>query len=417
MSRTMTKLVSDLRTDLGDVGTTERIWSQDELERSINRAISDLSRYLPDEATTDITLTALLIKDKVSLDISTLAGLIRVRRIEYPTGQVPQSFCQYDIFGDYLYIVGMGEGSGQESLSIGQKLRIYYDTYHTIPTPTAAGSIPPFLEDTVLQAAAAYSLFQRAVKLGHVVKEDIDAARSALGAASTALNKVATYLENNTGEDAKGWLTKITTDIASLRTAITTSLDALNTYLDAVAGDATAADGIRNSYIGTVNYVDGASAPSIKKYLTDAATSLANVNAGGEGQEVPNTYRSFSQTTRDGLVAAHERDREFLAGNATLRTNAAMIYAQESAQRLSNLRSYIEQAEAWGRIASGFVAEAQQRIADAAQYISVISGGLALMERIHNEATDRRNEVWSIWRDRTQLIGDFAQASMRQMAG
>ena len=515
-------------------------------------------------------------KSQIGIDISDLTDLIRVHRVEYPVGSIPQSFVPTDVFGKYLVVSGSGESDPQERMAEGQQYRIYYDAKHHPPGEYTPGTAPTFLEDTVLLASAAYALFLYVLKLEHQAATDFASARTELSsithvawgtaltnagtqatAAATALAKVATYLEtntsenakhwltkittdiaglrtailtaqdaantkldtgsftdlathlaaadtalgkvntylvSNTNEDAKGWLTKITTDIAALRTAIATAVDAANTYLDAVAGDATAADAVRVNYMGTTaNYVDGATDPGIKKYLTDGDAFLNAISDGGEGQEVPLAYREYANAVRNALVTPHERDREFKANNATLRTNAAMIFAQEAAQRLSNLRTYIEQAEGWGRIASGFVEEATQRIAEAAQivnreavitsqaegyireatsrldnlrtyveqadswgriattfigeaaqrissaeiyiaeassrladmdrylaeadrYTTLANQNMALADKFRDDAIERRNESWSIWRDRTGWIGDYSMASMRQIS-
>lgn len=417
--RTMLRLISDLRLDLKD---DSNLWSPDELERAITKSISDLSRFLPRELILDITLASDDITDYVSIDLAGyinaddgMEGMIRVRRVEYPTGEIPQSFCQHDVFGTLLTITGMGESSEQERLSVGKTIRIYYDAPHIIPSHDEAGSVPAFLDDTILLASSAYALFQYALKFMHQSDVDMTAAGLALAACGVALDKVSVYLTNNAGEDAKSWLTKITTDIANLRTAVSASLNSAQAYLIAVDADTDAADSARANYIPT--YVDGASAPSSKKYLTDGAALLNKIADGGEGQEVPLAYREYARSVAEALVGPHEEDRRLLAQNATLRTNAAMVYAQEVAQRISNLRSYIEQATAWGEIAGMFIREAEQRLAEAVHYSTTGTQAMLLAERFQVIATDRRNEVWSIWRDRTQLIGDYSQSSMRQMPG
>lgn len=318
-------------------------------------------------------------------------------------------------------------------------------------------------------------------------------AATAITATIAALDKVNTFLQNNTNEDSKFWLTKITTDIANLRTAIVTALDALNTYADAVATDLTAADNARANYMGaTANYVDGGVAPDIKKYLDDGDAKLDTVTIGGESERTPEMYAQYARATKDSLVAAHEQDRQFKLQNATARTNAALAYMQEAAQRLSNLRTYIEQADAWGRVAAGFVNEAVQRLsivenvvkrevarqteaheyilesnsrmdklrtyieqslayariaedfvaeanqrvatgrgyideatarlnemgqylAEADRYTTIAVQDMALSDRFRAEANLRRDEAWSIWRDRKTYIGDFSSSATRQM--
>lgn len=421
MAKDLTAILQNLRTDLSDVAEEE--WEATELERSVERAVSDLSRFVPRELIFDLTLTSDIIEDKVMIDLSDyineddgMEELIRVQRVEFPTDQVPQVFCQFDIFAKMLTITGFGEAEGQEALSA-QEIRIYYDSPHVMPEDDEPGTIPVFLENTVILAAAAYALFQRALNYIQQSGTDFASARTALTSASTALAKVTTYLEDNTNEDSKHWLTKITTDIAGLRTAILAAVDACNAYLDSVAGDLTAADTVKADYMGTTNYLDGGSAPDVKKYLDDGDALLNTIADGAEQQGVPLAYAQYAAVTRSALIAPFEEDRRFLAQNATSRTNAAMIYAQEAAQRLSNLRSYIEQAGAWGRIAAGFIAEAEQRLADSIQYANIANYNMQLADRFREQAVERRNEAWSIWRDRTQYIGDFSGSSVRQMPG
>ena len=417
MAKDLDQMKTDLRVDLSDVAETA--WSVAELERAIERSVADLSRFLPRELTFDLDLTSSNIEEDVRIDLSDyideedgMVGFIRVHRVEYPTDRVPQKFVSYELFGNKLTITGLEESTGQQVLSTNETMRIYYDAPHIMPEDDEPGTIPVFLENTVLLAASAYALFQRAVNFMHQADTDFTSARTQLAAAATALAKVATYLENNSDEDSKYWLTKITTDIGRLRTAILTALDACNAYLDSVATDLTAADAA-NGYINT--YVEGTSAPASKKYLDDGDAHLNAIADGGEGQEVPHAYRQFAQSVADAIVAPLQRNRELLAQNATTRTNAAMIYAQESAQRLSNLRSYVEQANAWGQIARDFISEAEQRLGDAIQYTNVANNNLTLADRFKENAIERRNEAWSIWRDRTQYIGDFSQAPVRQM--
>jgi len=553
--KTLNTTLSDLRTDLSDISEDE--WTATELERAVEKSVSDLSRFLPRQLTFDITLTSDIIENYHTIDLNDyidevdgMAGFIRVHQVEYPANKNPQCFVSFVVFANLLTITGLSEVEGQGALSSGNVLRIYYEAPHTMPEDEEPGSSPPFLDNTIILAASAYALFQRALNYIQQSGTDYASARTALSSADTAqtavgtaltnlkkyldnnsekdaigvlkdifddaadlrtaiataldaaaaeiasgdpgtnitnmlvdadaeLDKVSTYLEDNTNEDAVYWLTKLTTDIAGLRTAVGTALDALNTYLDGVATDLSAADGAKEDYMGTDNnYVDGGVVPDVSKYLTLGDDKLNTLNEGGEGQEVPLAYAEYARYVRENLVSPHEKNRELLAQNATSRTNAAMIYAQEAAQRLSNLRSYIEQAAGWSDIARGFLdkagkyvdmanqlanaesiivnraasyigeaesrinnlrsyieqadkyvmvsstfaREAEDRIADintylqeAAQYESIASANLTLADKFKEHAMERRDEAWTIWRDRTNLIGDFSYSSRRQM--
>ncbi|KKK77809.1 hypothetical protein LCGC14_2849870, partial [marine sediment metagenome] len=259
---------------------------------------------------------------------------------------------------------------------------------------------------------------------------DEDSSRTALAAANTghtalatALTNVKKYLDNNSDADAAGILQDVTDKVAELRDKVETALDAVNTNLDSVTTDLTNADDTRAKYMGaTANYVDGGSEPDIKTYLESGDALINTIALGGEGAIVPESYARDAQMTKNALVAAHEQDRSFYVDDARARTNAALGYVQEAAQRLASLRTYIEQSQGYVSIANMFVRKAEGHLATIAQYLQQAAGYAAsamaemtLADRFRTEALHRRDEAWNIWRDRRQYIGDFAQSSMNQM--
>ena len=375
------------------------------------------------------TVTISYTKGQLWLDMSDLPDLIRVDRVEYPVGDIPQSFVQHDIWGDILSIAGGAEQEEQSSMAEDKHIRVYYSAEHQPPTDYSPGSAPEFLDNTVILAASAYALFTYALKQEIAAESQLSTSSTRLFSANaahallaTALTNVKKYLDNNSDIDAAGILVQITTDIAALRTAIGTALDMADAYLDAVAGDVTNADTVRASYIGTTDYVDGGTEPDIKAYLESGDALLNTVAVGGESTEVPEAYRRYAETVKSALVGSFENDRAAYLQNATNRTNAALAYVQEAAQRLSNLRSYMEQSASYATIASLFAREAEARIAEvgaylraASTYIETAAGCMAMADRFRAEAIERRNEAWSIWRDRKQYIGDYTQSSMKQL--
>jgi hypothetical protein len=366
--------------------------------------------------------TITYIKSQLAIDISSLPDLIRVDRTEYPVGDIPQTFVEADIYGKLLFIASLGPTEDQGSMREDKHIRVYYDAEHSPPTDYAPGSIPEFLENTVILAASAYALFQYALKMEHQAVTDLASARTEFGLttaihtlADAALDKIAThtteagtaltsakkYLDNNTNEDAAGWLTKITTDIADLRTAVKTAIDAANTYLDEV----------------DTTDLGAATPDSAEEVLKKYEDKVNTVNLGKEVAELGVKYSEAWQ------------------GIATARTNAAIGYIQEATTRLNNLQSYIQQAGGWKAVAEGFLAEAARRVnmsesfiaeasqrifemdrylTEAAGYLEAAELDVATADRFRAEAIERRNEAWAIWRDRKQYIGDYAQASLRQ---
>jgi len=299
-----------------------------------------------------------------------------------------------------------------------------------------------------------------------------------LTALDTHLTNMLKYLNNNTSADAAGRLAAITTDAASLRTAVNTALDALNAYIDTVGaagtGDVALADAVN---LLLDDYANGAVAPSAKRYLTDGEATLNTVNVGGEQQEVPLAYAKYSELSL-GISQALSLQRDGYLQSATARTNAAMAYMQEASQRLTNLQTYIKEsetyiaissiftqaamavynkltvyiskseryqqiaetflaegktlieqiqvhnvaAESYVAVAKEFSVEAETRlhqielyISTAQRYLESSGAELVVADRYRQEAIERRDEVWGIWRDRKEYIGNMSSASVRQM--
>jgi len=357
-------------------------------------------------------------KIQIGVDISDIPRLVRVRRVEYPVGQVPQSFPTFDVDGKYVFLTG-SDAESQSNMRESEHVRIYYDAQHIPPSNYAPGTIPDFLEGTLMSASEAYALLIYALKQEHQAETDLASLRTALTAAGTAhtalgvaLTNVKKYLDNNSAADAAGILQDITDDIASLRTAISTALDAANAYLDSAASDITNADAIDLDAQG-----DAAGA-----YLETGDDLINTITVGGENERTPEMYAEYARAWAEGVGSLYIQQRSGYLDNATRRTNAALAYVQEAAQRLRNLSTYIEQSSGYSTIASLFAREAEARlteinsyIATATAYAQSAAGGLALADKYRGEALQLRNEVLSIWGDRKQLIGDYTMGSVKQI--
>ncbi len=372
------------------------------------------------------TVTISYVKSQLEVDLSSLADLIRVERAEYPVGKVPQSFIPFDVWGNILGVTGGPEADTQGFMAEDKHIRLYYAAEHQPPTEYSPSSVPEFLENTVILAASAYALFTYALKQEIAAENQLNTTATRLASANTAhtllgtaLTNIKKYLDNNSDNDAVSQLTSIG---LGLRVATEAALAASKAYLDLVANDITVANAVRAKYIETVDYVAGGTEPDIKTYL-ETGDALLNTNAvGGEGTEVMEAYRRYAETVKSALVGAYETDRAMYLQNATNRTNAALAYTQEAAQRISDLRSFIEKSAGYTAIASLFAREAEARLAEvsaylraASTYIEAAGGYMAMADRFRDEAIERRNEAWAIWRDRKQYIGDYTQSSVRQM--
>jgi hypothetical protein len=343
------------------------------------------------------TNTAYLIsydKSNIAFDLSSISDLIRIDRVER-VGEVPQRFYSFHTFGKQLVIDG-SEDESQENLSSQMQLAIHYYAVHTVGDANVGSSVPDFIDNTINMLGAAYCLFKESVKRNTQAVTDIASARTSLGSATTAntalgtaLANIKKYLDNNTAVDAVGMMAALTAD-SNLRTAIQTALAATVTVLGLV----------------TTNSLDK-DTTGAEAYLDTGDDTINTVNLGGEGTDVSIAYTQYSSA------------RVNIAGT---RISQAIGYVQEATQRLSNLRAYIEQSGQYSTIASIFAREAEDRLAQIAQYISEAQryneaaySELTVADRYRTEATERRNEVWNIWRDRKEYIGELSNSSNRQV--
>jgi hypothetical protein len=342
-------------------------------------------------------------KSRLGIDISAIISeLIRIQRVEYPVDSVPQKFASFNIWGNFMYIGSQQTNKSQAEITDGEHVAIYYEKEQVAPTTFAPGSYPEFMDTTVALGARAYALLMMALKYEHQSVTDMATLRTSLGyigiggasptllmsSISTALAKINTYLVSNTNEDSKYWLTKITTDIAGLRTNFLVAVDAANAYFDEV--DVTDLSAATDSAEGL-----------LKKY----EDYIDTLNIGAQVAQVATNMAQAWQ------------------GTATARTNAGLGYIQEANMRLDNLRSYIEQANGWGNIASGFLNEALAEIQQvelwltvASRYADTVNGDLVMSDRFRTEGLERMNEFQSTLKSKSEWRRKVAIVPVSQPA-
>ena len=278
-------------------------------------------------------------KDEVGIDLSALADFIRLQRVEYPVGDVPQSFVPASIFGRYLVIEGRGEADSQDTLGQHDHLRLYYDAEHQVPNDYTPGSIPEFLEPTIEMAATAYALLIYALKQDLAAETALTSMGTTLTSASdahanlvTALTNIKKYLDNNTAADAAGVLAlaALATVFTDTGTALTNSNKYLhnNTGVDAV--------GVLTSLTSVFTAVEDALTKSIKYLDNNSSVDAAGMLAGmGDDLTAVNTALNGLKKYLDnnsaadaaGLLAAITTDIVALRTAINTALDAANAYA------------------------------------------------------------------------------------------
>ena len=146
----LTEMIALVRKDLHDEDSNNYQWSDTEITRHINRAVSEFSEKVPLPAKATLPTTA----DSRELDISSLTNRVMVEAIEYPLDMTPPGFQRFSIWGDTLTIISGSEPDGSNC-------HIYYGILHTLD---ANGStIPAKYEDLIATGACGYAAMEWAV--------------------------------------------------------------------------------------------------------------------------------------------------------------------------------------------------------------------------------------------------------------
>ena len=303
-------------------------------------------------------------KSRIDIDLASIIDdLIRIDRVEYPTGDIQQNFANKEIWGSILTLTG--DANTQVETTDSEHVLVKYYGEQSPPNDQSRGSYPEFLDSTVQLVASAYALFIKALQYEH-------AAVTSITAVDAALINVTKYLNNNSQEDAVEMLKNITDDVAELRTKIRVAADAMATDLAAVI---------------TVD-LDQATVGA-SGLLETGDDTIDKLN---DGMNVPALYAEYSRT------------RTQVAG---ARLQTAAILAQEVAGRLNDASLYLGQSAGYAKIAEDFLAQSNQ-------YQTEANSNLVLADRWRTEAIERRNEAFVFWANPTNYAASFVSGARSQ---
>jgi len=145
MPSALATIISRLRTTLDDATST--IWSDAELTAHIQRALRDLSHFIPREQKTTKATT----NGSRDMDISTLTERVRIVAVEFPVGNFPKTFTRFSLWLDTLTMLD-AEGNGANCY-------IYWHAVHAI---NGTKTLPEDHDETLLFVSAALACDQQA---------------------------------------------------------------------------------------------------------------------------------------------------------------------------------------------------------------------------------------------------------------
>jgi hypothetical protein len=143
---TLVSLRGQLRVDLHDQDAASYRWSDAELDRHLQHANRELSVALPREQMTQYTVSGGPTRE---LSLTVLPDLVRVYAVEYPVGEFPPSFVQWQTWVTTLTV------QVDKLLQNGELVRVYWGALHTVDEDTV--TLPAYAEETLLLGGAGYA--------------------------------------------------------------------------------------------------------------------------------------------------------------------------------------------------------------------------------------------------------------------
>ena len=137
-----------VRRDLHDEDAQNYRWTDDVLDRHIQRSVEEVSVASPREVKATLTTTA----DSRELSLSTLTDLISTEAVEYSTGKYPPEYVRSSVWaGTLTMLVDSAPGWGES-------VWVYYGKIQTLDA--SSSTLPTYLEDLVAIGATAYAAIE-----------------------------------------------------------------------------------------------------------------------------------------------------------------------------------------------------------------------------------------------------------------
>src|SRR3972149_4511183 len=137
-----------LRKDLHDEDVANQCWTDEELDRHIQRAVGEFSLSTPLEAKATLSTTA----DSRDLSIAGLADLVAIEAAEYPVGNYPPTYVPFSVWLSTLTMLIDSPPGAVEDVNV------YYTKLHTLDDTTS--TLPARFEDVAATGAAAYAALE-----------------------------------------------------------------------------------------------------------------------------------------------------------------------------------------------------------------------------------------------------------------
>ena len=145
MAANITTIRSNVRKDLHDEDAAAYRWTDASLDRHITRAVADYSIAAPLEQRSTLTTSA----GSRDLSVASLASLIAIEAVEWPTGEFPPHRVAWSQWQTTITLDVAAAPSGVENVYV------FWLKAHTLDAATS--TIPPQHDELITEGAAGYA--------------------------------------------------------------------------------------------------------------------------------------------------------------------------------------------------------------------------------------------------------------------
>ncbi|MCX6006269.1 MAG: hypothetical protein NTZ34_03295 [Chloroflexi bacterium] len=145
---TLTSMRTLVRRDLKDEDSSEYRWTDNEIDRAIERAVLEYSEYCP----LQVKSTVATVDASPDVTITTLTDRIDVMSVEHPAGEYPAQYHRFKLWANILTFIDGHMGDAGNCY-------VYWLQKHTL---SATSSIPTAHDGIIALGAAAFAISAQA---------------------------------------------------------------------------------------------------------------------------------------------------------------------------------------------------------------------------------------------------------------
>lgn len=141
-----------VRRDLGDTDVVNAVWSGEDLERHLRRAVREISLEVPREMKAVLQTTA----GSRDVSVASLMGRVGILAVEWPVGEYPARYVRWSVWQETLTLLVDGAPTATENVNV-----LWHGVHSLEPD---GSSVPGWAEELVVLGGVGYALEEASVR-------------------------------------------------------------------------------------------------------------------------------------------------------------------------------------------------------------------------------------------------------------